>query len=79
MAAVDLGDFASSVAEIAPSTHVATISGDLDFYCADKLRDELAQRPRQLDDGRACVRRPGGDGRLPLRGVRGRQTDPPPS
>ena len=42
MAAVDLGEFASSVAEIAPSTHVATIAGELDLYCADELRNELA-------------------------------------
>jgi anti-sigma B factor antagonist len=42
MAAVDLGEFASSIAELAPSTHVATIAGDLDLYSADDLRDELA-------------------------------------
>ena len=42
MAAVDLGEFSGSIAELAPSTHVATISGDLDLHSADDLRGRLA-------------------------------------
>ena len=42
MAAVDMHEFAGSVAEIAPDTHVSTISGDLDLYNAGDLRSHLA-------------------------------------
>src|SRR3954464_1747026 len=42
MAAIEVGEFAGTVAELGPSTHVATISGDLDLYNADDLRTHLA-------------------------------------
>src|SRR3954469_8409729 len=42
MAAVNLYDFEGSVAELTRSTHVATISGDLDLYNSDDLRGQIA-------------------------------------
>jgi len=42
MATIEVSEFASTVAELAPSTHVATIAGDLDLYNAEELRAQLA-------------------------------------
>src|SRR4051812_34839283 len=53
MAAVDLGEFAGSVAELRPSAHVATISGDLDLYSAGDLRSQLA--PLTTRDGETLI------------------------
>src|SRR3954447_8666050 len=53
MAAVDLHDFAGSVAELSRSTHVATISGDLDLYNSDDLRGQLA--PLTALDGETLI------------------------
>ena len=50
MAAIDLNEYAGSVAELTPSIHVATIAGELDVYSADRLRGELAPLTARDDE-----------------------------
>ena len=50
MVVVDTGEFAGSVAELAPRAHVATISGDVDLYNAGELRDTLAHLTERADE-----------------------------